>query len=300
MKKLFGVTTAMTTLFTADGAPDVQAMRELTDFLIEKGVNCLYPLGTTGEMLRMTVEERKLVAKTVVEQAAGRCTVFIHVGAMRQEDAIELAKHAYEIGADGIGVVSPQFFGANDREIEEFYVAVGGERSAGLSGLSLQYSAVRGQRYKNMCGAECCKPLQECNRHQIQRYPDFIRTYEYLEINGGGFSVMQGQDKMFFPALMMGCDGTVSGISGVYPEPFVAVYKAYCDLARRKRANELQHVCTGHCKLLRGGGSNMAYFKEALKCAALKSGHMKAPQLDLTPAEIEELKHDLDAIPEKY
>ena len=49
MKKLFGVTTAMTTLFTADGAPDVQAMRELTDFLIEKGVNCLYPLGTTGE-----------------------------------------------------------------------------------------------------------------------------------------------------------------------------------------------------------------------------------------------------------
>ena len=71
MKKLFGVTTAMTTLFTADGAPDVQAMRELTDFLIEKGVNCLYPLGTTGEMLRMTVEERKLVAKTVVEQAAG-------------------------------------------------------------------------------------------------------------------------------------------------------------------------------------------------------------------------------------
>ena len=105
MKKLFGVTTAMTTLFTADGAPNVQAMRELTDFLIEKGVNCLYPLGTTGEMLRMTVEERKLVAKTVVEQAAGRCTVFIHVGAMRQEDAIELAKHAYEIGADGIGVV---------------------------------------------------------------------------------------------------------------------------------------------------------------------------------------------------
>ena len=126
MKKLFGVTTAMTTLFTADGAPNVQAMRELTDFLIEKGVNCLYPLGTTGEMLRMTVEERKLVAKTVVEQAAGRCTVFIHVGAMRQEDAIELAKHAYEIGADGIGVVSPQFFGANDREIEEFYVAVAG------------------------------------------------------------------------------------------------------------------------------------------------------------------------------
>ena len=225
MKKLFGVTTAMPTLFTADGAPDVQAMRELTDFLIEKGVNCLYPLGTTGEMLRMTVEERKLVAKTVVEQAAGRCTVFIHVGAMRQEDAIELAKHAYEIGADGIGVVSPQFFGANDREIEEFYVAVAGSvpqdypvylyniPQCAANDIKTCVAQNVANRCKNVIGIK-------------YSYPDFIRTYEYLEINGGDFSVMQGQDKMFFPALMMGCDGTVSGISGVYPEPFVAVYKA--------------------------------------------------------------------------
>ena len=85
MKKLYGVITAMTTPFTADNKVDVAALEAQTEYLIQKGVQCLYPCGTTGEMYLMSAEERELVAETVVKKAAGRVTVFIHVGAMDQD-----------------------------------------------------------------------------------------------------------------------------------------------------------------------------------------------------------------------
>ena len=102
MKKLYGVITAMTTPFTADNKVDVAALEAQTEYLIQKGVQCLYPCGTTGEMYLMSAEERELVAETVVKKAAGRVTVFIHVGAMDQDETIRLAQHAQKIGADGV------------------------------------------------------------------------------------------------------------------------------------------------------------------------------------------------------
>ena len=107
MKKLYGVITAMTTPFDEQGKLDLEALRAQTEFLIEKGVNCLYPCGTTGEMFLCSEEERKTIAETVLKTAAGRVTVFVHVGAMTQEETIRLARHAESIGADGIGVVTP-------------------------------------------------------------------------------------------------------------------------------------------------------------------------------------------------
>ena len=70
MKKLYGVITAMTTPFTADNKVDVAALEAQTEYLIQKGVQCLYPCGTTGEMYLMSAEERELVAETVVKKAA--------------------------------------------------------------------------------------------------------------------------------------------------------------------------------------------------------------------------------------
>ena len=61
----------MVTPITRDNQVDPQGIAQLTNMLIEKGVNCLYPCGTTGEMLRLSLAERKLVAETVVKTAAG-------------------------------------------------------------------------------------------------------------------------------------------------------------------------------------------------------------------------------------
>ena len=72
MKRMYGVVIPMVTPLTEDDHVDVLSLQRLTDFLIDKGVDCLYPCGTTGEMAYLTDDERILVVETVVRQAACR------------------------------------------------------------------------------------------------------------------------------------------------------------------------------------------------------------------------------------
>ncbi|MFC4302328.1 dihydrodipicolinate synthase family protein [Cohnella boryungensis] len=290
MKHLYGVTTAMVTPFDSEGKVDTGKVEQLTEFLISKGVNCLYPLGTTGEMLRVSIEERKKVAEAVVRTANGRVTVFIHVGAMNTAETVELARHAHEIGADGIGAVTPVFFGANDRELVQYYKTLSASVPSDFP--IYLYSIPQ-------CAANDLKPevaqqiARECsNVIGIKySYPDYLRINDYLTINEEKFSVLPGADRLFLPALAMGCDGVVSGISGVYPEPFVAVYNAFVagDLPK---ARQLQRLAIRFCETLKNG-SNMAYFKEALKFRGIDAGHMKNPQLDLPDEDAAALRDSL-------
>lgn len=297
MKKLYGVTTAMVTPFTSEGNIDLQGVRELTEFLISKGVQCLYPLGTTGEMLRLTVEERKKVAEEVVKAAANRVTVFIHVGAMRLEETIELADHAHNINADGIGVVTPQFFGANDREIEEYFVTVASSipkdfpmylysiPQCAINDITPQIAQKIANRCENVVGIK-------------YSYPDFLRVNEYLQINDGNFSVLPGADRLFLAALAMGCDGVVSGVSSVYPEPFVSVYKDF-EQNDIQNARIKQKIALQYCETLKSG-ADMSYFKEALKYRGLNVGTVRKPQLTILPEELEKLKSQLLELDQKF
>ncbi|MCA0757606.1 dihydrodipicolinate synthase family protein [Paenibacillus sp. N4] len=294
MKRLYGVTTAMVTPFDKDGQVNLDKVQQLTEFLIGKGVHGLFPLGTTGEMVRLSVAERKSVAETVVRTASGRVTVFIHAGAATLEDTVELAQHAHAVGADGVGVVTPFFLGANDLELERYYVTV----ASALPDDFPVYLYNIPQCASNDLKTEVAERVQAACKNVVgikYSYPDFLRTNEYLSINGGEFSVMQGADRLFLPALAMGCDGVISGVSCVYPEPFVAVYNAYLEKDLDK-ARELQRIAIQYCEVLRSG-ANMSYFKEALKLRGIDAGFMKAPQLDLTEAEVRELERKLSLLP---
>ncbi len=294
MKKLYGVTTAMVTPFDAQGAVDLDKVEALTEFLISKGVHGLFPLGTTGEMVRLSEEERMAVAETVVRQAAGRVVVYIHAGAMTQEATIRLAQHAQRIGADGVGVVTPMFLGASDRELEAYYVAVANSLPQDFPVYLYNIPQCSANDLKAEVAA---RVAEQCTNVVGVKYswPDFLRTDEYLRINGGGFAVMQGADRLMLPALAQGCDGVISGVSCVYPEPFVAVYDAY-QRGDLERARTLQRTATAYCEVLRSG-SNMSYFKEALRLRGIDAGVMRAPQLDLQPHEIEQLQTELAALP---
>ena len=72
----------------------------------------------------MDTEERMLVAETVVNKTGKRVPVFIHCGAMATKDTLKLAAHAYSIGADGIGVVTPSFFDIDDTAMINYYKTV--------------------------------------------------------------------------------------------------------------------------------------------------------------------------------
>jgi 4-hydroxy-tetrahydrodipicolinate synthase len=293
MNYLYGLTTAMITPFSKDGSVDLDKLRNLTNFLIEKGTHCLYPLGTTGEGFRLSLEERKQAAQAVVEAANHRVRVYIHVGAVNQADTIELTRHAHAIGAEGVGCVTPFFLGVNDREMEEYFVRVASSVPADFpvylynipqcaaNDLKVEVVQRIAARCKNVVGVK-------------YSYADLFRTSEYLAINEGTASVVSGVDRLFLAVLAMGCHGTVSGVACVYPEPFVAIYNAF-KAGDLEKARQLQAITNKYILALKSG-CNMSYFKEGLRLRGLDAGYMKAPQLDLTVEEINELKRQLAEI----
>ena len=105
----------------ADENVDYDSLESLCHFLIEKGINGLYPNGTTGEVIYLTADERKKILEHVVKAAAGRAVVFSMVGAATTAETIELAQHAEKAGADGIGVVTPYYHKLSDDQLFAHY-----------------------------------------------------------------------------------------------------------------------------------------------------------------------------------
>src|SRR5260221_13032230 len=110
MTKFRGTYTVLITPFTADGKRvDVTALRRLVEFQIGEGIHGLIPLGSTGEFLSVTREERQQVIETVIDQAKGRPPVLIGTGAERTRDVVELSPEAERVRADGLLYIPPIF-----------------------------------------------------------------------------------------------------------------------------------------------------------------------------------------------
>ena len=85
MKKLFGTVIPIITPLTEDDGIDIESLKNLTEHCIKNGMQCLYPCGTTGEMMYLTVEERKMIAEMVVKQASRTSSGICSCGSMEFE-----------------------------------------------------------------------------------------------------------------------------------------------------------------------------------------------------------------------
>jgi 4-hydroxy-tetrahydrodipicolinate synthase len=103
-----GSFTAVITPFK-NGSLDEKAFRDLVDWQIVEGTNGLVPVGTTGESPTLSHDEHMHVVEWCVEQAKGRVPVIAGAGSNSTKEAVSLAQHAEEAGADAVLVVSPYY-----------------------------------------------------------------------------------------------------------------------------------------------------------------------------------------------
>jgi len=105
-----GVLIPVITPFHEDSSVDEATLRQLVDFYLRTKVQGLFALGSSGQGPALSAEERKSVAEIIIEQAAGRTPVIVHVGCADTPTTVELAKHAVEAGADALGVIPPYYY----------------------------------------------------------------------------------------------------------------------------------------------------------------------------------------------
>ncbi len=111
---------AMVALITPfhDGQVDWETLDELIAFQIERGIDALVPMGTTGESPTMSHSEHKKVIERVVKTAAGQVPVIAGAGSNATAEAIELTSFAKKVGADATLQVCPYY---NKPTQEGFY-----------------------------------------------------------------------------------------------------------------------------------------------------------------------------------
>lgn len=283
MKKMYGVNTPISTPMLENGEVDYQSLKNLCEFLIEKGIHGLYPNGSTGEMCYLTLEERKKILECVVETAKGRVNVFCMVGANTTRDTIELAKHAEAVGADGIGVVTPYYFKLDQEELVNYFVDVANSVSPdfpvylyGIPQLAVNDITVSlAQRIADKCP----------NVIGIKySFPDMPRLLDFMTVNNNTFSVLTGPDELFQVVMAAGGDGVISGNSNVIPEHYVAVYNA-CQAGDYELAAKIQRKINRMQKII-SAPNHMSRYKVGLRHRGIIScAAMRRPLREITPEE---------------
>src|SRR5688572_9513592 len=109
-KKPFqGTGTALITPFKSDGSVDEKALRRMVDFQIEGKVDMILPCGTTGEGATLDTDETDRVVEIVVERSQRRVPVIVGAGSNSTAKAIQGARRAKTLGADGVLSVGPYY-----------------------------------------------------------------------------------------------------------------------------------------------------------------------------------------------
>ena len=220
-----GVICPTVTPLKANGDINPDMISPLVDFLIDKGLVGIYPLGSTGEGPLFSTDERKAVAAATVEAVAGRLPVIVHTGAMTTGETIELTRHAQSIGADAASVITPWYFQHSEEALEAHYRAIL-ESAAGFpvwlynlpkfanNNLSAALVTRLARDYEN------CVGLKDSSG-------DLLTMCAVNHLQAGRFNTAIGPDNLILAGLALGLDCSVSGNSNHFPEIVVGIHEAF-------------------------------------------------------------------------
>lgn len=283
---LEGVIPALVTPLDSSGTKvDQGGMKTLIDFLVDKGVNGLFPLGSTGEGILFDLETRKQTMDLITQEVNGRLPVVFHVGALRQQDVLLLARYANEIGADGIAVVPPFYYTLDDDALEQFFSSVAESVDCPIYLYNIPSNT------KNAISASLFIKLANRFPHIVgmkESSMDFENFYELVRLGESKHIKLMGNDAQILPALTVGGSGAVSAGATSIPEPYVALYEAF-KKGNMEEARKWQAVCAEVKKMLLKSfpiGSH----KKALEFRGIINGTVSAPLRQMNEQETDELK----------
>ena len=226
MKKLYGIVCANITPMDRHGGLDLVSLNKLVEHMVTSGIHGLYPTGTNGEGLLLNRQEQHAVAKTLIEANAGRAAAFIQCGALRWQDTMENIACAVEHGADGVGVMTPTFYHADDAVMIDYY------HEACLSARGKPLYIYNIAKYTNNdLSVRAFGKIIDQNENavgikysnsDIARIQDYLRAPEKRRAEA-----LIGADSLITSALAAGCVGEVSGPACVFPKRYVGCYEAF-------------------------------------------------------------------------
>lgn len=217
LTKFNGVFVALNAIYDENDNINIEEIKKLVKTYISIGINGIYACGSTGEGFLLSTEERKQVAKAVVDASEGKITTIIHVGAASTKEACELARHAEEIGADAVSAVPSVYYRLSEASIETHWKTIIASTDLPffiynipqLTGYDLSYSLLeRMMKEEKVIGI---KDSAE-STYQMERFRRIV---------GDDFIIFNGPDEQFLAGRLMGANAGIGGTYGSMPELYL-------------------------------------------------------------------------------
>jgi N-acetylneuraminate lyase/4-hydroxy-tetrahydrodipicolinate synthase len=284
---LEGIITALVTPFTEDSKLNVDGLRRLIDFQLSNGVTSFFICGTYGLGPVMSVDERKKVTELVVESVGGRGKVIVHVGSLNIDDALELAKHAEDVGAYAIASLPPYYYVFDDEAIINYFKRL-------VSRVKIPvYLYNNPARTGVRITSELLRKLADVGVTGVKDSSfDIVRFYEDLTVvDPSKFEFIMGTEALLLPAMVVGVKACISGLSNVFPELVVKLYKLVSE-GDYVNATKLHLEVIKVRKVLHLVPTIPAVF-EVLRLRGVDVGIPKPPFRRLSSKEVELLRSEL-------
>lgn len=286
-----GAFTAMITPFR-DGNVDYDRLTEHVLFQVEKGIDGLVPVGTTGESPTLSHDEHRKVIEHVVKEAkkagdaAGRkVPVIAGTGSNATQEALELTKHAKEVGADGALMVNPYYNKPGQEGLYRHFMAV-----ADAVELPIVLYNIPGRTNVTMAPATVARLNQHPNIGTIKEATGSMDMASEISTLCD-IHILSGDDTLTLPLMALGGRGVISVISNLMPDRV----KALVDVAKAGKfavAQQLHKALFPLCKAM-FVETNPVPIKAAMAMAGRDTGELRLPLTTIEPANKAELERKL-------
>ena len=199
---------------------DMVSYEKLVNHYINEEVHGLMPLGTTGETPTLSEKEYEEIVSKTMEVVNGRVPVIIGLGGNCTRSVIDKLKVAERHKVQGILSVSPYYNRPDQRGIYEHFKKISESTDLDIVLYNIPYRTGR-----NMENETILKLSEEKNIVGVKDASgDFNKTIELLLNKPDEFSVLSGEDNLFYSSLLLGGDGGVTASAHLKTRDFIKVY----------------------------------------------------------------------------
>ncbi len=228
-----------------DESINEKALADLVCRELEDGVEGFYVCGSSGEGLLLSLEERKRVLEIVKKEAGDKVPVIAHVGTIRTQDAIELAKHAQQSGACAVSMIPPYYYHFSMDEITAYYQDIL-TAVPGLPGIIYNIPQFTGIEFsKQNAGALLSDPRIIGIKHTSQNLYSLERMHDAYPDK----VLFNGFDEQFIGAYQMGATAAIGTTVNLFAPLFISARRLLAE-GRNAEAHEVQKKINERVELM--------------------------------------------------
>lgn len=272
MKKFKGTGVAIVTPFKNDSSIDFSALGRVINHVIKGGVNYIVALGTTGESVTLTKDEKQAVISYVIETVDGRVPIIAGIGGNNTQEVINSIRQSDLTGIDALLSVAPYYNKPTQRGIFQHFKSI-----ATWSPLPVIMYNVPGRTGCNISADTCLELARNCENITgvKEASGDLGQILKIIKGKPENFGVISGDDMLTLPIVAAGGIGVISVLGNAFPQ-------AYSDLVSHalkgnfKSAREIQFRYIEMIDLLFTEG-NPAGIKAILSVMDICQNYLRLP-----------------------